>query len=92
MSCRHTLLPNIEAFANREGISQEALMEQVRAWYDGFCFVAECERVYNPFSTIQLFKKQRFANYWFDSGTPTFLIKLLRDNNYHVESFEKLVP
>lgn len=83
--------PYITAFAEKENISESKLVDLVRIWYDGFCFVEECESVYNPFSTIQLFNKQRFANYWFDSGTPTFLVKLLRDQNYYIEAFEELV-
>ncbi|MBV7339531.1 AAA family ATPase [Chloroflexi bacterium TSY] len=83
--------PYILMFAEKENISPEILVQQIRDWYDGFCFVEECERVYNPFSTIQLFKKQRFSNYWFESGTPTFLINLLQEKGYNVESLEKLI-
>lgn len=43
--------------------------------------------VYNPFSFLQLMRKQQFANYWFETGTPTFLIKLLsKDQKYQVEN------
>lgn len=73
------------------GIPREALLQQIREWYNGFCFVENCASVYNSFSTLQLFNKQRFANYWFETGTPTFLINLLRANNYPVAKLEKLV-
>jgi PD-(D/E)XK nuclease superfamily/Predicted AAA-ATPase len=66
------------------------LLEQIRNWYNGFCFVEECERVYNPFSTLQLFNKQRFANYWFETGTPTFLVKLIREQNYDIHQLDEL--
>ncbi|MEA3310100.1 MAG: PD-(D/E)XK nuclease domain-containing protein, partial [Chloroflexota bacterium] len=63
----------------------------VRRWYDGFCFAADCESVYNPFSLLKLFKHRRFANYWFETGTPTFLIKLIREQKYDIQLMENLV-
>ena len=83
--------PYIDTFAEKQSVSSQKLVEAVRHWYDGFCFVEEGERVYNPYSTILLFSKQRFSNYWFESGTPTFLTKLLRKNNYDIASLDKLL-
>lgn len=77
-------------FAQKEGIPFAALLAKIRDWYNGFCFVEECTPVYNPFSTLQLFFSQRFSNYWFDSGTPTFLIKLLQEQQYDVEQLDDL--
>ncbi|MEZ4659771.1 MAG: AAA family ATPase [Caldilineaceae bacterium] len=76
----------IEAFAQKRNVTPQALLAQIRRWYDGFRFAAEGESLYNPYSTIQLFQKQRFANYWFATGTPGFLIKLLRENEYDIPS------
>ena len=81
---------HIAAFATREGISTAQLLQQIREWYNGFCFIEGCERVYNPFSTLQLFKKRRFANYWFETGTPSFLIKLIKEREYDIQPFEQL--
>jgi len=80
----------ITQFADKDGITPDALLAKVRKWYDGFCFAEECEHVYNPFSTLQLFSTQRFSNYWFESGTPTFLIKLLKAQQYDVELLSDL--
>jgi hypothetical protein len=81
---------HIAAFAQKEGITPEVLLEKIRHWYNGFCFVEGCPTVYNPFSTLQLFNKQRFANYWFETGTPTFLIKLIQQNNYDIRQLDAL--
>jgi Predicted AAA-ATPase/PD-(D/E)XK nuclease superfamily len=81
---------HVAEFAGKEGITPEALRAKVRDWYDGFCFVETCEPVYNPFSTLQLFYNQRFSNYWFETGTPTFLIKLLKEQHYDVEQLSDL--
>ena len=65
------------------GISTDTLLAQMREWYSGFCFAEQCEHVYNPSSTIQFLRTQRLGNYWFESGTPTFLTKMLHNNNYN---------
>ena len=87
---RHDFAEHIADFAAQAQLSPEALLHQIREWYDGFCFVENCATLYNPFSTLQLFNKQRFANYWFETGTPTFLIKLLKDQQYDVEQLSDL--
>lgn len=81
---------HITAFAAKEGCDTLTLQQRIREWYNGFCFIGGCERVYNPFSTLQLFSKQRFANYWFETGTPTFLIKLLKEQQYAVDQLDDL--
>ena len=49
--------------------------DQIREWYNGYHWLGE--GVYNPFDILQLFDQRKFANYWFETGTPTFLIDLL---------------
>ncbi len=80
----------ITAFAEKEGISFDAFIDKMRTWYNGFCFAPDGENVYNPFSTLLLFKTQRFANHWFETGTPNFLVHLLRHGNPDIERFEEL--
>ena len=78
----------ITEFAAQEKLSEEALLDRIRHWYDGFRFAADSENVYNPFSTLLLFYHKIFSNYWFESGTPTFLTKLIRERNYDVVKLE----
>jgi len=68
---RRDLAGHITQFAQKEGMTEEALLTKMRLWYDGFCFVEGCTNVYNPSSTLQLFALQRFSNYWFETGTPS---------------------
>jgi hypothetical protein len=64
-------------------------MDKVREWYNGYNFLGE--KVYNPFD-ILLFIKNKcvFDNYWFATGTPSFLIKLIENNNYYIPQLDNL--
>ncbi len=64
-------------------------LERVKAWYNGYYFLKD--KIYNPFDILQLFaKKGKFKNYWFNTGTPTFLIKLIEQNNYFLPRLSNL--
>ena len=49
---------------------------QIRDWYNGYSWLGD-EKVYNPFDILLLFRRRRFAAYWFETGTPTFLVETL---------------
>ena len=87
---RENFQEHIALFAEKDDCTTEDLLAKIRQWYNGFCFVGGAESVYNPFSTLQLFSKQQFANYWFETGTPSFLIKLLKQQNYPVEELQSV--
>ena len=53
-------------------------MERIRDWYNGYRFHPEGPAVYNPFSTLNLFRSREFQDFWFQTGTPTFLVELLK--------------
>ncbi len=70
----------------REGIEDLSLIEtkdneetlrKIKFWYNGFSWNA-IDFVYNPFSFMRLLSNMRFENYWFESGTPTFLVRLVK--------------
>ncbi len=82
--------PYLPALAARSGLTEPVLLAKIRAWYNGFCFSDECTPVYNPFSLLLFFETQQFQNYWFESGTPTFLLKLLKARNYPLQDLEHL--
>ena len=56
--------------------------------YDGYHFSPECEDIYNPFSLLSAFSNLDYDSYWFSSGTPTFLINLLRRSEFDIESLD----
>lgn len=69
-----------------EGVDRDTM----RAWYNGYRWLGE--GVYNPFDVLLFFSKGgQYRNYWFNSGTPTFLLKLLRSGEYYWPELEKLI-
>ncbi|MEM6698811.1 MAG: AAA family ATPase, partial [Bacteroidota bacterium] len=75
----------IEEIAQLKEISIEEVNTQMKTWYNGYSWGGS-ERVYNPFSLLSFMRTSKFDNYWFETGTPTFLIKLLRKNRqYKIE-------
>ena len=55
-----------------------SIRDEILAWYDGYSWDGEA-RVINPFSLLSFFAQERFSNFWYASGTPTFLIKLIKE-------------
>jgi hypothetical protein len=68
----------IEATAAVINMSREALLNEMKAWYNGYRFEEHAESVYNPVSLNNFFSLKKFENFWFATGTPTFLINLLK--------------
>ncbi|MDR1096878.1 MAG: AAA family ATPase, partial [Tannerella sp.] len=58
----------------------EHLLEQIRYWYNGYTWDGKTA-IYNPFSTMNFFENRRFNNYWFSTGTPSFLIDIIQRRN-----------
>ena len=62
---------------------------KIKQWYNGYYFLKD--RVYNPFDILQFIQNDfKFSNYWFNTGTPTFLIKLIEKNNYFLPKLSNL--
>ncbi len=80
----------IPALATHLSMSEEAVKEKIKKWYNGFRFSKRGEAVYNPVSILSLFEKMDFRNYWFETGTPTFLIDLIREKQYELPEIEDL--
>ena len=69
-------------------IDRTTLLEQVRIWYNGYSWNGR-DKVYNPFGVLQFLANLRFDNYWFATGTPSFLLhQMKRHNNFAVENTE----
>jgi len=76
----------IETAAQRHGVAKAELLERLREWYNGYRFHPERASVYNPVSVAKFFESGgEFENYWFATGTPSFLLKLLKRQRFDFE-------
>lgn len=83
--CGYTQTELEGVFADRlSGIDMGA----VRTWYNGYNWLGE--KVYNPFGILLFLQNGQFSNYWFETGTPTFLIKLFQKKHYVIPEIENL--
>ena len=83
--CGYTEAEFRDTFAHHlEGLD----LAEVARWYDGYNFLGE--RVYNPFDALLFLKDRKFRPYWFETATPTFLIRLLEARPYPIPRMESL--
>lgn len=74
--------PEINRMGSRNDMTDEEIIEEMIRKYDGYHFHPNSEGVLNPFSVLNAFNKLEFGSYWFQTGTPTFLVELLKRSNY----------
>ena len=72
-------------FAETQGLSYDKLCTKLKEYYDGYHFTHNSIGIYNPFSLLNAFKYKEFGSYWFETGTPTYLVKLLKKHHYDLE-------
>ena len=80
--------PDVENFAKALGKTYDETLEAIRQKYDGYHFTDQMTDLYNPYSLINAFMDGRLNDYWFDSGTPSFLVKMLSKYNLNMYDFE----
>ena len=72
-------------FAEAQGMTYEQFRDKLREYYDGYHFTQNSIGIYNPFSLLNAFDRKEFGSYWFETGTPTYLIELLKRYHYDLE-------
>ncbi len=78
----HFFSEHIAQTAATQGIAEDELLEQIKNWYNGYSWNG-ADFVYNPFSMLNFFQKRVFMNHWFKTATPTFLVDLLRKQEFY---------
>lgn len=77
----HTWLEeNLHELSLHTSMSYEQVCQSLKERYDGYHFTEDSAELYNPFSLSNTFAKMKFGNYWFETGTPTYLAQLLKQN------------
>ncbi len=84
------LKPDIARMAEANSETYEEACAHLKKQYDGYHFSAKCEDIYNPFSLFNALDSREYKNFWFSTGTPTFLIDLLRQTDFNVRNLEEI--
>ena len=77
--------PYVSRMADELEMSAEEVLKKLARLYDGYHFVPNSPGLYNPFSVLNAFDANAFGSYWFETGTPTYLVQLLQLHNYNLE-------
>ena len=75
---------SVKELAEANGLSEEECRQKLALMYDGYHFHPKAAGIYNPFSLLSTFKAKEFKEYWFETGTPSFLVKVMRKTSYDV--------
>ena len=82
--------PDVAALGEALGMTYEECLAELTRFYDGYHFSEKSEDVFNPFSLLKALNARKIAPYWFGSGTPTYLIKMLQKYHVNVMNIEKI--
>lgn len=80
---------DVELFAADLGISYDEMLNKLKDYYDGYHFSKKSEDIFNPFSMIIAMSKHELSNYWFGSGTPSYIINVLKKYHYGIAYIER---
>ena len=83
-----TFRPEIETLAEKNELKYEDCIAALKKRYDGYCFSYGTEMMYNPFSLLNVFFSKQFEDYWFATGTPTFLVNELKRADYNIPDLD----
>lgn len=72
------LADDVREMASECDCSAEEMHDRIKSHYDGYHFSEKSEDIYNPFSLLTAFMQRKIGNYWFETGTPTYLIRQLQ--------------
>jgi hypothetical protein len=82
------LLPDIERLATHYDCTADEMKQMLKARYDGYHFADKSADIYNPYSLLSAFANEKVTNYWFETGTPTFLIQMMKKYKYDITSMD----
>jgi hypothetical protein len=81
----------MQQFAQKNNLTVEATLLAIQEQYNGYRFSRENIRVFNPLSVLFCLSKQDFDNYWLETGTPSFLITLLKKQYHEIEDLDNAI-
>ncbi len=85
------LADHVALISKKLKISVDEIMLKLHEYYDGYQFAENSERMFNPYSVLTCLDKQKFGFHWFDTGTPTFLTRLIKKIAYSPSELDQPV-
>ncbi len=86
----HTYFENsLHELTDATGSDYDTVCDKLRQLYDGYHFTSNSIGIYNPFSLLNTFNKSEFGDYWFETGTPSFLVHLLKQSDYNLNNLQE---
>lgn len=84
------LAESVEIMSKSRDVSVEEMHHQLKHAYDGYRFTNADAKVYNPFSLLSALRVQKIDDYWFETGTPTFLVRLLKKHGFNLWEMDRV--
>lgn len=81
---------DIAELAQKNDLDIEDCYGQIKEWYNGYKFSRRGESIYNPFSILNMFNSKEFTAHWFETGTPAFLIHLIKERQFDLSNLEQI--
>ena len=75
---------SVSELASAQALTKDECYAKLKSMYDGYHFNEDCEGMYNPFSLLNTFYAKRFREYWFETGTPTLLVNVMKQTSFDV--------
>ena len=80
----------MNSLAAASNLTYDECLDMIRRRYDGYHFEESAPGIYNPFSVLCTFAERKFGSYWFETGTPTYLVNLLQKYDYNLEEMSRV--
>ena len=77
---------SVEEIASTNEMSKEECYAKLKDYYDGYHFSTKCPDIYNPFSLLSALYQREFRDFWYETGTPTFVVKALQQGKFNLEN------
>ena len=78
----------VQRMADRNDMTKEECYKELKKWYEGFHFHQDSVDIYNPFGLMKALDLKEFGDYWFESGTPTFLVELMKKHQMSLRNLD----
>ncbi|MDN0069554.1 ATP-binding protein [Collinsella ihumii] len=83
------LADDVQKLACAMGTSADSVMAELKAHYDGYRFCGDSPDIYNPFRLLNAFARGQIGSFWYESGTPTFLVNLIRQRGWQFPDLDQ---